>query len=251
MAVSSYHHGNLREALVVAAVEAARASGPDGVALRELARTVGVSHSAAYRHFSHRDELVAEVAARAMGELVAAMEKRLDLVEQAGAVDPVDPVLRARRRLIAIGEGYVAFALAEPGLFRSAFAASPLPGVPVGVPASVDDDGAGAAVADGGDRADPAADLDSDPYGLLTEALDELAEVGYLSAAARVGAEMTCWSAVHGFSLLHLEGPLGTGDAAARQEALDQVLVAIDRSYAASSGTAIEPDDDIFTRRGR
>ncbi|MCL8251810.1 TetR/AcrR family transcriptional regulator [Aeromicrobium fastidiosum] len=223
MSASSYHHGNLREALVEAAVEAARANGPDGVALRELARTVGVSHSAAYRHFSHRDELVSAVAVRAMAGLVASMQRRLDVVEQVGSADDV---LRARRRLIGVGQGYVAFALGEPGLFRCAFAAKT------------------AAVLNG----DVLADRSVNPYGLLSEMLDGLVDVGFLSPEARVGAEMTCWSAVHGFSALHLDGPLGEADDVARDEALDHVLAAIDRSYAASTGTPIRPDDDIFAR---
>lgn len=224
MTSSPYHHGNLREALVGAAVEAARASGPGGVALRELARTVGVSHSAAYRHFSHRDELLAEVAARGMAELVGAMQQRLDAVERVGAPDDV---LRARRRLIAVGKGYVAFALSEPGLFRCAFAAKEVIEAAAG---------------------DPLVEPAANPYGLLSETLDGLVDVGFLSPEAREGAEMTCWSVVHGFSALHLDGPLGAVDVAARDETLDHVLAAIDRSYAASTGTAIRPDDDIFAR---
>ena len=220
MTSSPYHHGNLREALVAAAVEAARANGPDGVALRELARTVGVSHSAAYRHFSHRDELLAAVAARGMAELVDAMQQRVDAVER---VATTDDVLRARRRLIAVGQGYVAFALNEPGLFRCAFAAKEAAG-------------------------DPLVEPDANPYGLLSETLDGLVEVGFLSPEAREGAEMTCWAVVHGFSALHLDGPLGAVDVAARDETLDHVLAAIDRSYAASTGTPIRPDDDIFAR---
>lgn len=225
MTSSSYHHGNLREALVGAAVEAARVSGPDGVALRELARTVGVSHSAAYRHFSHRDELLAAVAARGMAELVDAMQQRVDAVEGVAASDEV---LRARRRLIAVGQGYVAFALSEPGLFRCAFAAKE----------------AALAVAPGDPLVEPAAN----PYGLLSETLDGLVDVGFLSPEARTGAEMTCWAVVHGFSTLHLDGPLGAVDVAARDETLDHVLAAIDRSYAASTETPIRPDDDIFAR---
>lgn len=223
MTSSSYHHGNLREALVGAAVEAARASGPDGVALRELARTVGVSHSAAYRHFSHRDELLAEVAARGMAELVDAMQQRVDAVEK---VATPDDVLRARQRLIAVGQGYVAFALGEPGLFRCAFAAK---------------DAAGTADA-------PDVEPAANPLGLLSETLDGLVDVGFLSPEAREGAEMTCWAVVHGFSALHLDGPLGAVDVAARDETLDHVLAAIDRSYAASTGTPIRPGDDIFAR---
>lgn len=219
MSASTYHHGNLRQALVEAAVEAARRGGPDSVALRELARTVGVSHSAAYRHFSDREELVAEVAGAAMGELVEAMRRG---VARADGVEQADPVLRARRRLVAIGEAYIDFALAEAGLFRIAFATR-------------------------GDIAPLGADVDS-PFGLLGAVLDQLVEVGYLSVEAREGADVTCWSAVHGFATIHLDGPLAGADPEWRSQTRDQLMIAIDRSYAASSGTAIGPDDDIFAR---
>lgn len=215
MAASSYHHGNLREALIEAAVEAARAHGPEGVGLRELARRVGVSHNAAYGHFAHRDDLVAEVSARAMAQLVEAMQRRLD------GVGPGAPVLRARRRLAEIGRAYVAFALAEPGLFRVAFASGP--------------------------KGDAAGQLFAGPYILLGQELDNLVDVGFLSPEARVGADMTCWSAVHGFSVLSIDGPLSLAGSDERAQALDQVLVALDRSYATTTGTTVTPSDILAT----
>lgn len=213
MPSSSYHHGHLREALVSEAVEVARERGPEAVVVRELARRVGVSHNAAYRHFAHRDDLIAAVAGRAHAELMEAMQRQL------ATLTADDPVLRARRRLASIGRSYVEFALAEPGLFRVAFSFQ----------------AAG--------QAEPDA---SGPYGLLTEALDELVDVGFLALQARAAAEITCWSAVHGFCILNIEGPLAGLGKTERMAALEQVLVSIDRSYAATTG-ATTLDTDILT----
>ena len=211
---SAYHHGHLREALVEAAITAARERGPDGLAIRDLARRVGVSHNAAYRHFANRDALVTEVAGRVMEQLMSAMLSRLR------KVDAQDPILRARRRLAETGRAYVDYAITEPGLFRLALtslstvtAASPYP--------------------------------DRDPLHLLSQVLDDLVEVGFLSAEARVDAELTCWSAMHGFSVLSIDGPLRLAEDVDRSSALDRVLVAIDRSYAATTGAHTEPNDLI------
>lgn len=212
MTTTRYHHGNLRAALVEAAVAAARESGPDGLAVRDLARRVGVSHNAAYRHFSDRDALVAEVAEVGMAELTAAMRRRTDLVPPPAGPD--DEVRAARARLVECGRGYVDFALAQPGLFRVLFAAYPSPPSPA-------KDGTG----------DP-----DDPFVILNALLDDLVEVGHLAADARAGAEITCWSAVHGFAVLHSEGPLRELDAVTRDAALDVLLEAIDRSYGATGG---------------
>jgi AcrR family transcriptional regulator len=209
MATSTYHHGNLREALVDAAVEAARERGAAALALRELARRVGVSHNAAYRHFANRDELLSEVAARVMEQMVATMTRRWD------QVTTDDPVLRARLRLAEVGRAYVEFALTEPGLFSLVF---------THLASVVDLSG-------------------SSPYQLLGQALDEQVEVGFLSPEARVGAEITCWSAVHGFAVLALDGVASGPTEAEREGALATVLHAIDRSYAASTGTPWTPLD--------
>lgn len=176
--MSSYHHGNLRPALISAAADLARANGPDGVVLREVARKTGVSHNAAYRHFADREELLAEVAGVAMDRLEEAM------VQRTAAVVGNSPRVKAFRQLSEIGRAYVYFALAEPGLFEVAFAAEKsnprlLPGPEAG-----------------------------GPYRVLGRALDELVATGAVSASRREGADVVCWSAVHGFAMLHLHGPL-------------------------------------------
>lgn len=231
MTTDRYHHGNLREALVDAAVEVAREHGPSGLAVRDLARRVGVSHNAAYRHFADREALVAEVAERGMVGLVATMQRRLEAVRSRSAP------LRARRRLAELGRGYVEFALAEPGLFRVAFASYPEP-----QPQPLPDLQAGL---EPGPAFEPGPALDPavDPLAHLSAALDDLVAAGVLASARRPQAEVTCWGAVHGFAVLHLDGPLRGTPVAERDAALDVVLATIDRGLAATTGTAVRASD--------
>jgi AcrR family transcriptional regulator len=169
--VSTYHHGNLRQALVDAAVELGREKGPEGIVLREVARRTGVSHNAAYRHFAARDDLLREVASVALAELAAAMQAKVRRVRG------TDPRERARRRLRATGQAYVEYALAEPGLFRVGFNQVSLGEL-------------------------------TGPYDLLSAALDECLEAGVMPPAKRPGAELSCWAGVHGFAMLYSTGPL-------------------------------------------
>jgi AcrR family transcriptional regulator len=198
--VSSYHHGNLRAELVRAAVELAREKGEAGVVLREVARRTGVSHNAAYRHFADREQLLAEVAGEAFAGLSAAMARRVVAVTEAGT-----PQERARARLREIGRAYVEYALAEPGLFAVAFAAPAVTGEMV----------------------------DADPYTQLGQALDELVDVGVMDPSRRPGAETVCWSAVHGFAVLNLDGPLRELSAAEREAELEGMLATVERGLTA------------------
>ena len=189
-AARRYHHGNLRAALIETAVDQARAGGVDAVVLRDAARRTGVSHNAAYRHFADREDLLAEVSERGMAELEQRMRDRLaDLPGDDGDE-------RAFVRLRAVGREYVHFALAEPGLFATAFAcARPKDGAP----------GQG-------------------PYGVLSTVLDELVTTGVLPAERRPGADVTCWAAVHGFAVLCLQGPLRGLPEQEREAQLDGLL---------------------------
>src|SRR5712675_101821 len=91
-------HGAVRDGLVAAGLELARAGGPDAVVLREAARMVGVVPNAAYRHFADRDELLAAVCAAAMRELATRMAAGVARVRGKHG----DPAA-ARHRLRAIG----------------------------------------------------------------------------------------------------------------------------------------------------
>jgi AcrR family transcriptional regulator len=101
-----FHHGDLRHALIEATTAMVERSGPAAVSLREAARIAGVSHNAPYRHFPTREALLAAVAANGFDRLRAALE---------------DAAATSADRLLALGQAYVRFAAANPGLFRLMF----------------------------------------------------------------------------------------------------------------------------------
>jgi len=104
-----YHHGNLKPALLKAAVRVIRKVGPRAFTLREVARQAKVSHNAPYRHFRDKDELLAAVAAQGFERLERAM---------IAAAKPADHALKA---LELSGRGYVQFALQWPEHFSVMF----------------------------------------------------------------------------------------------------------------------------------
>jgi AcrR family transcriptional regulator len=105
---TSYHHGDLRNALVTAALQLIAEHGVEGFTLRDCAKKAGVSVAAPYRHFADRDDLLAAVAADCMQRLGEAMDRA---IEAAGETDP----LSAFR---ATGIAYVRFAVEHPAHFR-------------------------------------------------------------------------------------------------------------------------------------
>ncbi|HSZ15074.1 MAG TPA: TetR/AcrR family transcriptional regulator [Solirubrobacteraceae bacterium] len=208
-AKASYHHGNLRTALIDAGLQLARDGGPDAVVLREVSRRAGVSHNAAYRHFADRDTLLQAICGRCMGSLARLMEARIAEVDDPGGGSAGDALDPARRRLRATGSAYVEFALTEPGLFRTAFAVPPRLGY--------FDDGEGAG------------DSGLGPLELLGVRLDALVEAGGLPRERRAGAELAAWSAVHGLSMLLIAGPLRELAPGERDVTLTRLLDTIER----------------------
>src|SRR5882672_2366151 len=111
-----YHHGDLRNALGEAAARLAREGGPEAVTVRAAARLVGVTPTAAYRHYAGHEELLREAKHQSLTILGMAMEKQLSRLPATG-----NPLHLAVRNLVAAGRAYIEFALGEPGLFRTAF----------------------------------------------------------------------------------------------------------------------------------
>jgi AcrR family transcriptional regulator len=192
---------------VEAAVTAARVNGPEAVVVRDMARQVGVSHNAAYRHFASREDLLTAVAEVGLGGLAATMRAELDATPRRR-----DPAERARQRLRAIGRAYVSYAIAEPGLFRTIWAAAQYPSVPSS--AGHSDDVAEAEM--------------SDPYLILNAVLDELVDAGAIAASHRPYSETVAWSAVHGLSMLIISGPLAGAPPAEIDHMLNRLCDVID-----------------------
>jgi AcrR family transcriptional regulator len=105
-----YHHGNLREALVDAALDLIAQKGPAGFTFAEAARHAGVSPAAPYRHFRDRDALMADVARRGFERF----EQQLAAAWDEGRPDPHAAFDR-------LGRAYLAFARSEPAYFSAMF----------------------------------------------------------------------------------------------------------------------------------
>ncbi|MEO3765486.1 TetR/AcrR family transcriptional regulator [Streptomyces sp. B5E4] len=193
---AGYHHGDLRNALVDAASELARGGGPEAVVLREAARRVGVSPTAAYRHFANQADLLQAVKDEGQRRLADSMEQEIAEVERdSGGGDPADPAHRAeaaKARLTALGVGYVRFAVTEGGMYRAAFC-------------RVDQHPKKWTGGDGVGDLHPG---DVRSFQLLVGAMDALDAAGVMRPGVRTGAEFAAWSSVHGLAMLLLDGPL-------------------------------------------
>ncbi len=173
-----YHHGNLKEALLRAALELIAEKGPAGFTFAEAARWAGVSPAAPYRHFRDRDELMANVALRGFQQFEVALRRAWD----GGRPD-------ALMALDRLGKAYLGFARAEPAFYSAMFEA--------GIPMSASPE-----LRDAGERA----------FTVLRETAETLC--AQMSPKGRPPALMVAlhlWAMAHGVASL-----FGRGDAARR-----------------------------------
>ena len=172
-----YHHGDLRRALVDAAMALVTEEENWAFSLREVARRAGVSHNAPYNHFADKRELLAAVAAAGYDAL------RDKLLASFSADNPPD------KALIKCGVAYVKFGLENPGYYRLMFS-SELAGV----------DGRPDAVLEAAGRS----------RSVLESILRRGAHEGVFSTTMKREEELeagvlTAWSAVHGLTMLALD----------------------------------------------
>jgi AcrR family transcriptional regulator len=210
-----YHHGDLRNALADAAVQLAQ-KGPESVTVRAAARLVGVTPTAAYRHYAGHEDLLYEAKHRCLARMGEAMEKAI------AAQPPVaDRLQRIIRTIAVLGRAYIDFALGDPGQFRTCFTQ-------------------GGAVLEK-DRSE----IDNLPFGLLIDLLDELVELGYLPARRRPMAEVAAWSATHGLAMLLLDGPLRDVPPHIQNEAVTRTILTVTRGLT-DSELAAELEETVI-----
>ncbi len=173
-----YHHGNLKEALLRAALELIAQKGPAGFTFAEAARWAGVSPAAPYRHFRDRDELLSSVALRGFNQFEAVLARAWD----EGRPD-------AFTALDRLGRAYLEFARTEPAYYSAMFEA--------GIPLATNSE-----LREAGDRA----------FAVLRGAAEKLC--GHMPPGGRPPALMVAlhiWAMAHGIASL-----FGRGDAAKR-----------------------------------
>lgn len=111
MATNSYHHGDLKNALIHAGIEILAEEGVPGLSLRKVARQAGVSHAAPYAHFSDKRALIAAIATEGHNRINA-------LIARIIATHEDDPLAQ----LVDTAFAYLQFGIDEPDLFQLTFA---------------------------------------------------------------------------------------------------------------------------------
>jgi AcrR family transcriptional regulator len=176
---ATYHHGDLRQALIEAAMRALKHRPVEDLSLRALGRELGVSPRAPYRHFATKEQLLAAVAVEGFRVSWAFTTKRM-------AAADTDPIARIR----AIAEAYVLFAVEHPAAFRVMYA--PYATVEEGAPELL------RARAEG--------------HGATMASIAEGQAAGVLRAGDPMQLALLLWSTMHGLAVLLIEGQLGRHD---------------------------------------
>jgi AcrR family transcriptional regulator len=168
-----YHHGDLRRALLDAALALVTEHGPSGITLREAARRAGVTHAAPYRHFADKEALLAALAEEGFMRLRAEVEEAI----QASI---------GIARLEQIGVAYIRFARTNPSQFRVMF---------------------GAEVGD--KRRYPSLlTADQAVFDLVTQAICAAQEAGELPGGNPARMGLVSWSMLHGVASLIVDGQM-------------------------------------------
>ena len=200
---NTYHHGDLRNALLRVAAELVVSHGVEGFSLREAARRVGVTPTACYRHFADKAALLTAVASEGFAKMALSMETQMTK-ERKSPRAGTSPTKQAVKRFFAVGNAYVRFAVDNPAQFRVMFG-------PYGA---------------GGDKSVRGVSTQSgkDPYEIFVAALDDLVDSGVITPQSRIDAELPAWAAIHGLAALLVDDLINITTKADLVAAIDKVI---------------------------
>lgn len=183
----NYHHGNLRTALIEAGLKLIGEKGVRALTLREIGTQVGVSRSAAYRHFADKEDLLAAISEAGFSQFADTLELARGNAQQDFA-----------SRLTAMALAYVRFAMKHPAHYEVMFGSL---GTSIECPEASKPRGSESAV-----RA----------FGLLEQTIREGQESGHVRPGNSVALARLVWAQVHGISTLRLEPDLTADGAGTR-----------------------------------
>ncbi|KCZ93808.1 TetR/AcrR family transcriptional regulator [Hyphomonas johnsonii] len=170
----AYHHGDLRSALIETGLKRLEQGSAESLSLRDIAREIGVSATAIYRHFPDKDSLLAALAAEGLAKLAR---------EQKAA-----GMAGGKQGFAEMGRAYVRFAMRHPALFRLIYSSLP-------------------------PTTDPACqNPEESPGWLLRQTVSDLAGPTASDAQRRTGV-LRAWALVHGLAMLMLSGQIAAKDA--------------------------------------
>lgn len=172
----NYHHGDLRAALVQAGLRLLEERQGDDIGLREVARAVGVSATAVYRHFPDKAALLRALSAEGLAHLAKAQQAAF---ARAGG---------GRAGFFATGRAYVRFALDNPALFRLIFSNPPAQDLMTGEPGKV-----------------------PEAFRMLLDNAASLVPSGASAETVKFAA-LDAWAKVHGLAVLMLDGQIPSDD---------------------------------------
>ena len=183
---NTYHHGDLRDALVQAALAEVEQGGPEAINLKALAKQLGVSQPAPYRHFADREALLEAVTAEAFRQYTAILREEVDKPSK-------------QSKLSRLAQAALAFGLRRNGIYRLMFASRTMASSPKGSELH---------------------NAAMETFDLLLEALEAPA-VGFL----RERQALKIWAALHGVVMLAEQGLL-TGQVAeiSREELVEEIV---------------------------
>lgn len=198
----SYHHGDLKRALIAAATDLLEQEGAEALSFRAVARAAGVSQSAPYNHFAGKEDLLATIAEAGFAALAAAQN-------EAAARGPA-----GEDRLTALGLDYIRFAVTQPQLYRLMF---------------------GVGVNDWHAHPDVSAAKQA-TFAPLRLALGEFLGAD-IPAATLEQAAVAAWGLAHGLAMLRIDGSLTGRDRAGEAGPEEGALRLFGRGLRAACGS--------------